>query len=223
MSYSKTIANQFLNIFGLLTTTGILFTNPVQAASINLGDWTQIGDVNVNSTGNQANISTGNNSVAAAGQIERDLGLNPGAFNDPNEPFFGAATEGSAITTNLNVQKGDRISFDWNFLTNDMFDDYAFFVADGVVTQLASVSDASMNSSSSFNSETGTATFNYTFANAGNYQVGIGVVDIGDVNGTSALQISNAQTEPVPDPLTILGTVVAGGFGISFRRKRCKK
>ncbi|MEM6402758.1 MAG: PEP-CTERM sorting domain-containing protein [Cyanobacteria bacterium P01_D01_bin.116] len=136
--------------------------------------------------------------------------------------MFNAAIEGSAITTNLNARQGDRLIFDWNFLTNDTFDDYAFFVANGVITRLADVNNAN-NTSSLFNSETGTRTFNYTFANTGNYQIGIGVTDIGDFNGTSALQISNAQTEPVPEPFTILGTVVAGGFGIMFRRKRFKK
>ncbi|MCJ8283221.1 MAG: PEP-CTERM sorting domain-containing protein, partial [Rivularia sp. ALOHA_DT_140] len=137
--------------------------------------------------------------------------------------FSGAAFEGSAIATSLNVRKGDRLIFDWIFLTNDTFDDYAFFVANGVVTKLAEVSNASVNSSTNFNLETGARTFSYTFANTGNYQVGIGVVDIGDFGSTSALQISNAQTEPVPEPLTILGTAVAGGFGVIYRRKRCKK
>lgn len=150
------------------------------------------------------------------------MGLNPGDLDNPADPFFGAATEGSAITTNLNVRQGDRLIFDWNYLTNDASNDYAFFVANGVVTRLADVSNAS-NNSTNFYSETGARTFNYTFANTGNFQVGIGVVDIGDFSSTSALQISNAQTEPVPEPLTILGTAVAGGFGVMLRRKRSKQ
>ncbi|BAY85281.1 hypothetical protein NIES267_47800 [Calothrix parasitica NIES-267] len=147
------------------------------------------------------------------------MGLSADALDND---LFNAATEGSAITTNLNARKGDRLSFDWNYLTNDTFDDYAFFVANGVVTRLADLTNTN-NASSFFDSETGKRTFNYTFANAGNYQVGIGVVDIGDFNSTSALQISNAQTEPVPEPFTILGTAVAGGFGVMLRRKRSKK
>ncbi len=236
MSNFKSFSTRLVGIFGLFASTSLVFANPAQAVSIDLGSWRRVGDVDV--TGNQANISTasftaqddfpqaagtfnysGNSPVAAGSPLETFVGVTPRAL-DINS--FDVATEGSAITTNLNVRKGDRLSFDWNYLTNDTFDDYAFFVANGVITKLADVSNA-VNSSTNFNSETGARTFNYTFANAGNYQVGIGVVDIGDFNGTSALQINNAQTEPVPEPFTILGTVVAGGFGVMLRRKRSKK
>ncbi|MGB6295514.1 MAG: PEP-CTERM sorting domain-containing protein [Rivularia sp. (in: cyanobacteria)] len=236
MSNFKRFSSRLLGIFSFLTSTSLVFANPAQAISINLGSWSEVGDVEF--SGNQANISTasstaqddfpqpagtfnysGNNPVIAGTPLETAVGLNPG---DLDNDLFNAATEGSAITTNLNVRQGDRLSFDWNYLTNDSFDDYAFFVANGVITRLADVSNA-LNSSTNFNLETGTRTFNYTFANAGNYQVGIGVVDIGDFNSTSALQITNAQTEPVPEPLTILGTAVAGGFGVMLRRKRSKK
>ena len=239
MSNFKRFSSRAVGIFSFFAPTSLVFANPAQAVSIDLGSFTRVGDVDA--IGNQANISTasstfqddfpqaagrfnysGNNPVAAGSPLETAVGLNPGDLDDPNDPFFGAATEGSAITTNLNVRKGDRLIFDWNFLTNDTFDDYAFFVANGVVTRLAEVTNAN-NGSSFFDLETGTRTFNYTFANAGNYQVGIGVVDIGDFNSTSALQINNAQTEPVPEPLTILGTAVAGGFGVMLRRKRSKK
>jgi hypothetical protein len=235
MSNFKRFSSRLLGIFSFFASTSLIFANPAQAVSIDLGSWREVGDVNA--IGNQANLSTasstaqddfpqaagtfnysGNNPVAAGGALETAVGLNPGALDND---LFNAAFEGSAIATNLNVRKGDRLIFDWNYLTNDSFDDYAFFVANGVVTRLADVSNA-LNSSTNFNSETGTTTFNYTFANAGNYQVAIGVVDIGDFNGTSALQITNAQTEPVPEPLTILGTAVAGGFGVMLRRKRSK-
>jgi len=236
MSNFKRFVSRAVGIFGLFASTSLVFANPAQAVSIDLGSWTRVGDAEF--TGNQANLSTasstaqddfpqsagrfnysGNSPLAAGTPLETAVGLNPGGLDND---VFNAAFEGSAITTNLNVRKGDRLSFDWNFLTNDIFDDYAFFVANGVLTRLANVTNAN-NASSLFNSETGTKTFNYTFAKAGNYQVGIGVVDIGDFSSTSALQISNAQIEPVPEPLTILGTVVAGGFGVMLRRKRSKK
>lgn len=236
MSNFKSFSSRLLGIFSFFASSSLVFTNPAQAVSVNLGSWTTVGDVNA--IGNQADFSTassttaddfpqaagtfnysGNNPVAGGGAIETAVGVNPGELDND---FFDVATEGSAIASNLNVRKGDRLIFDWNFLTNDIFSDYAFFVANGVITRLADVSDAS-NSSSFFDSETGTRTFSYTFANDGNFQVGIGVTDIGDFNSTSALQISNAQIEPVPEPLTILGTTVAAGFGVMFRRKRSKK
>lgn len=236
MSNFKRFSTRLVGIFSFFASTSLVLANPAQAISVNLGSFTRVGDVEF--TGNQVNISTasptaqddfpqpagrfnysGNSPVKAGTPLETVIGLNPGNLDND---LFNVAREGSAITTNLNVTKGDRLIFDWNYLTNDTFDDYAFFVANGVVTRLADVSNAN-NASSLFNSETGTTTFNYTFANTGNYQVGIGVVDIGDFNSTSALQITNAQTEPVPEPLTILGTAVAGGFGVMLRRKRSKK
>lgn len=236
MSNFKRFSTRLVGIFSFLTSTSLVFANPAQAISVNFGSWSEVGDVNA--IGNQANISTasstaqddfpqpagtfnysGNNPIVGGTPLETAVGLSAG---DLDNDLFNAATEGSAITTNLNVRKGDRLIFDWNYLTNDTFDDYAFFVANGVVTRLADVTNAN-NASSFFNSETGTTTFDYTFANAGNYQVGIGVVDIGDFNSTSALQITNAQTKPVPEPLSILGTAVAAGFGVMLRRKRSKK
>lgn len=222
----KRFSGSAIGILSFLASSNLVFSSSVQAATLDLSSWTKVGDVGI--TANQANISTaagiysGNDPVLAGGSIESNLSLNPGDLDNPDDPFFGTASEGSAITTNLNVRKGDRLIFDWNFLTNDTFDDYAFFVANGIIAKFASVSDAS-NSSVLFNSETGQNTFTYTFKNAGNYQVGIGVVDVGDFSNTSALQISNVQTKSVPESSTILGIGLVAGFGVMFRRKRSKK
>ncbi|MBD2360565.1 hypothetical protein H6G36_05080 [Anabaena minutissima FACHB-250] len=39
---------------------------------------------------------------------------------------------------------------------------------------------------------------------AGNYTVGIGIVDVEDAGGQSKLVVSNGKLQPVPEPLTIL-------------------
>ncbi|MGB3760905.1 MAG: hypothetical protein WBA07_31800 [Rivularia sp. (in: cyanobacteria)] len=89
----------------------LVFANPAQAVSVDLGSSTRVGDVDV--TGNQANISTasptfqddfsqpagtfnysGNSPVAAGGAIETAVGVTPGAL-DINS--FDVATEGSGI------------------------------------------------------------------------------------------------------------------------------
>jgi hypothetical protein len=80
------------------------------------------------------------------------------------------ATEGSAIRTVLNqVKAGDRFSFNWSFQTFDtLFFDRAFVTINDSV----------------FNLNTGNL-FSYTFTNAGNYSVAIGVVDVTDVLASS--------------------------------------
>jgi hypothetical protein len=62
------------------------------------------------------------------------------------------------------------------------------------------------------------------FSTAGNYDIGIGVVDVGDSIGQSTLSVSNANLIPanvqsVPEPATVLGSLTALGFGIKMMRR----
>jgi hypothetical protein len=68
--------------------------------------------------------------------------------------------------------------------------------------------------------QTGNNTFSYTFNTAGTYNVGIGVVDVNDFVTSSGLSVRNANTQPVPEPLTILGSAIAAGFGVMLKRKQ---
>ena len=204
----------------IVVSLGTLAAKPSQAAVVDFSTW--------NSTGTVSNLGNGQVNLESTGEfadgpLQSFLGLNSSDLDIGGEAF-----EGSAVTNNITAAAGDKFSFTYNFLTDETastigaLNDFAFVSINGVVNQLTDVSDA-INTSSSFNSETGLRTFSTTFANSGNFQVGLGVVNVDDFSGTSAFQVTNASIESVPEPSTILGTLVAGGFGAMFRRKRSKK
>ncbi|MBD2527126.1 PEP-CTERM sorting domain-containing protein [Nostoc sp. FACHB-133] len=68
----------------------------------------------------------------------------------------------------------------------------------------------------------------HTFATSGSYNIGIGVTDVNDTFGSSILSLTNASVtnsnpQPVPEPLTTLASILAGGFGVMLKRKDIKK
>jgi len=239
---NSTLTAGLVSLLSLAT----IAVKPSQAAVIDFGSWNSTGDVTIPGSG-QVNISNSsfgfeddtdfnpsnpdaynytqsNVSTEANGPLQSFLGVDKNALDIDGEAF-----EGSAAKTTITALAGDKLTFKWNFLTNETAtqapfnpsNDFAFVTINGAVNKLADFTNAS-NSSNFFDSETGENTFTYTFAKQDNYQVGIGVVDIGGYGVTSALQVSNAEVQPVPEPLTLLGTGVAAGFGLMFRRKRSK-
>ncbi|MBD2495818.1 PEP-CTERM sorting domain-containing protein [Nostoc sp. FACHB-280] len=80
---------------------------------------------------------------------------------------------------------------------------------------------------------TGSSPLSYTFATSGIYNIGIGnigigIVDVDDTVGSSILSLTNASVtntnpQPVPEPLTILGSILAGGIGVMLKRKHTKQ
>jgi hypothetical protein len=239
--------NKYLNsttIFGLISLGSFATANPVSAAIINGGfennfnNWTTTGNVSLetSSFGSgttegsfQALLTTDNPAsyVGFAGGLEDFLGLSLGDL-DPDPGNFVAATKGSAIQQAFTANTGDILSFDWNFLTDDFFPDYAFVVLNGLST-LADTSAATNLSNTVFSNETGFQTFTYTFASAGSYTLGIGIVDVVDTEGVSALLIDNVKlvsTQPpakTPEPASLLGLLVLGSFGIGSRLRRKKQ
>jgi hypothetical protein len=205
-------------ILSLFSLGSLTIASPSFAASLDVGSWTRSGDVS--QTPGQATLTN------AARDGSDDINANPNNIvnvsgnppTDPNlgisplETFLGVtqgtlgldATEGSAIKTALNVMAGDLFTFDSNFISNDVPGrDRAFVTIGNSLIPLTSNSR-----------------FSYTFTTAGNYNVGIGVVDGGNnVIRSSRLSVSNANLEPVPEPLTILGSLTALGFGAGLRQR----
>lgn len=217
------LIKQTFTAAAIVVSLGTLAAKPSQAAVIDFSTWNSTGSVS-NVGNGQVNLETTNGTIAD-GPLQSVLGLNPTDLD-----IGGEALQGSAVTNNITVAAGDKLNFSYNFLTDETttpapftpLNDFAFVSIDGVVQKLADFNDAT-NGSTSFDSETGLTNFSRTFANAGTFQVGLGVVDVDDFSNPSALQITNAEVEPVPEPTTILGAFVAGGFGAMFRRKRSKK
>ncbi|MBD2520582.1 PEP-CTERM sorting domain-containing protein [Nostoc sp. FACHB-973] len=202
-----------------------------QAASIDFSTWETFGDVTTPSLG-ETNLSNDGlvaddfpatsgtfsfSGIAAGdafGSLQDFLGVSSNALD-----VDGFAWEGSAIKSTYFAQAGEKFNFNWNFLTNESsFNDFAFLVVDGTVTKLADFTSAT-NVSSFFNQETGVTSFSYTFNDSKNYTVALGVVDLDDFSTTSALKVSNANIQEVPEPSTMLGSFLALGFATKIVRR----
>ncbi len=206
---------QQVMIFSLLSLSSFTVASPSFAVSLTLNNWERLGDVvtpgqatatNALADGSDDTVkyNVSGNHPAYINSLETFLGLNSGDLGLD-------ATEGSAIKTALKVLDGDVISFDYSLLTYDASStDRAFVTISNSIIPL-----------------TGNSTFSHTFAKSGTYNVGIGVVDVNDYIGSSKLSVTNANyqpvsSQPVPEPLTTLGSVIAIGFGVMCKRKQIK-
>jgi hypothetical protein len=216
-----------------------VFGSPSQAASVNftnfLGDVTSSGgqtsltnasnNDSPNSDDGSVNYNVSGTTPAFADDLEMFLGVSPGSLG-------GNPQEGSAVRTTLAASAGDVFSFDWVFRTNEAVsgnNDYAFVTIGSQVFNLANITNANITPGGTLGSNPNSylrqisGTFSRTFDTAGTYNVGIGVVDVNDFVTSSGLSFTNANTEPVPEPLTILGSGIAAGFGVMLKRKQAKK
>ena len=153
--------------------------------------------------------SAANGAVSAA-NVATFLDLAPNALN-----IFGngAAIEGSALKLDpLTVNAGDVLTFDWNFLTDEVtpspnFNDFGFVaLSNGFKTELTDTFGSFTSlAGGAFNQHSGYGTYRYVFNDAGTYTLGIGVVDARDGGGDSGLLIDNLQVTPLADPALNLG------------------
>jgi hypothetical protein len=211
--------------FKLSLATGVMLALGVSAsasaAQITIDNtWLTIGDVASTANGYiltnafAGDDLAGDFSVSAtppvsSNDVESFLGLTPGILG-------ATAYEGSAIKQSFTVQEDDTFVFDWNFLTNetsDDFPDFAFVSINGAIINLATTSEG-IFVSSPFALETGEETFSFVFANAGNYTIGIGVLDDSDFVTSSALQVAAV---PVPAAAWLFGSAL-GLVGLIRRR-----
>jgi len=181
----------------------LVITNPAFAASIDLTTWQQTGDVATSS--GQVTFTTGTYANTDVDDLESFLGVTLGSLSNTLAPTsFVGVTQGSAIENTLsNIQAGSTFSFSWNFTQDG--NDSAFVTVGNSVVALS-----------------GNSPFSYTFNSPGNYTIGIGAVDVDDVIGVSTLTVSNASlqsSQSVPEPITLLGSLAALGFGTAMRRR----
>ncbi len=237
-----------LGLIGLVG-LGCLAAQPAQAASFSTTAWLGSGDANLSS--DPISLSTDSRdyqddspaptgSFNFSGSNPTEVGFDPGletflglAIGDL-DPAGTFASEGSAIKQTFDAQAGDSLQFNWQFLTNEgsdqsliPFNDYAFLVVNGQKFTLADITNATTPSSvfatnpaNAFFKE-GNGSYTYNFATAGNYTIGLGVVDVGDFTNTSALQLRNfrytALPTAIPTPALLPGLV---GLGLGLLRKR---
>lgn len=197
----------------------------------NLNGWQSSGDVNV--VNNQALLVTGLIAASDIFTLETFLGLSPGQLV-PNGSLFGA-TGGSALKQSFTANAGDILRFDWNFLTDEVFDpslpknDTAFLtlvnttnLVSNVIT-LADVSSSVLGTGElGFARATGTSLFSQTLV-GGNYILGFVVVDDVDTLVASGLAIDNVQVgrngQIIPEPSSVLAILALGAITVSARRK----
>jgi hypothetical protein len=242
------------SIAGLISSGSVLCPTTAQAAIIN-GDfssgligWSSSGDVSI--VGGQALLTT------ASSTQPDDFPDPTGTFNfsgdqvsdiNPLETFLGVnpldlgatATEGSGLKQQFTALAGERLSFSWQFLTNEdtpdagFSNDAAFITlinlstATPTITLLADTNSifGAPTSGLGFAAETGTFTFRTGPLAAGNYLLGFSVIDDSDTSITSALLIGNVktQTETVPEPVTTVGSLLAIGGGVLARRRKSRQ
>lgn len=247
MRLSSSLSIEKILLMGLGTTLSSVNVLPAQANDIT---WSSLGDVNL------VDSQTFQLSTDGGLDDDIDLGVLSGTFNFSGSPaqdnsfgeleaflelddgaldIGGEAFEGSVIKTLIDVQSGDKLSFDWQFVTNETADelsggrgllnDYAFIVLDDQVTTLADVSNASLDSGF-FDQETGLQPYNFQFSQAGSVSLALGVVDIDDFLVTSGLSVENLMItsspnlQPVPEPNHLFGLITILGFGFLTVKKR---
>lgn len=226
----------------LLSFFSLTFAGSSYAASIDLNNATQLGDVliqssnqawltNANSNGDDdinGNFNVSGDDPISSILLESTLGLDFFSLTSFAQTFEGSA----GLILSLDVIAGDTLSFDWNFLTNqntpDANNDYAFVTIDDTIIRLADTNSDFIPGMSApgtdvFSEQTGIQSFSYIFDTTGTVNVGFGVIDIGDFVTSSALSVENVELTPIPEPLTILGAGTAISFGGFFKRKLSKK
>ncbi|MEH1935564.1 MAG: hypothetical protein V7L14_18065 [Nostoc sp.] len=141
---------------------------------------------------------------------EKFLGLKTGSLNNFGK---GQVTKGSTIQQIFTAKAGDILSFDYNFLTNEVlspinFSDFSFVSisssSDSSINSLLELADVSNATSTTslteFFKETGFQTFSFKLPTTGTYTLGIGVVNVGDTAFDSGLLIDNVKFTSVPEP-----------------------
>jgi len=205
---------------------------------------------------------SGTNPVSTVA-LETFLGLPTGNVNMPGSGSLDMLSnsdvnfskrkviDGSAFKQTITANAGDQVSFEWNFLTNELVPepsntDYAFFSvvptnsssspillanADPSDPSAFSPSGTPLSVSPGQTSETGFHTQSYTIPTTGTYTLGFGVAQVNPVTpfpddntGNSAVLIDNVSLTPVPEPNSASAILVFGvlGAGSLLKRKQRK-
>lgn len=238
----SSLVNRSTLTLGLLIQIGLsslCVASPSYAAIINGGfetgdftEWTKIGNTSIETAefgsgpteGNYEALVTNSSSSISVPDLETFLGLDLGSLNDLGN---GITYNGSAIKQTFTANAGDVLTFDWNFLKKEepdpIFNDFAFVSLNSLST-LASLLKSSLVPFSDFEQQferqTKFQTFSFTIPNTGTYTLGLGVANVTDTTGFSGLLVDNVSLEPIPEPSSVLGTLVMGGLGLGRLLKR---
>ena len=223
----------------LLTVCALAVPSLTQAAITNgdfetgnLSGWTLVGSGKATGSGigvtptqgsYQGYIETTGNFTALAPAVAASLGLSGPSIAGLGA---GAPTNGTGISQDVTVSAGQTLTFDWNFLTDELdetatFNDFGFFSISGTPYLLASRNSSSYDISSppaGFDGQTDWATQSYTFPAAGTYKIGFGVFNVGDTGHNSVLLL-DAVSITVPEPASVVLLTIGLVGALLFHRR----
>ncbi|NEQ74936.1 MAG: hypothetical protein F6K23_18970 [Okeania sp. SIO2C9] len=213
--------------------------------AVTIRDDDGVGNGAYNFSGTDATLAIVNDDVDGQPQalLQAFLGLDNDALqiDTPITAFTGIqldSKEGSAIKQSFSFEHDFNLSFDWKFLTNDGNTTGLFplpadraivtiFDGTGTVIETFAQSEGNFPAPGSLTSpefdKKSQGTFSKALA-AGDYTVGIAVYDLDGTDKTSALLIDNVVVDKLsvktPEPVNILGIMVAAGIGYLTKRRR---
>ena len=199
--------------FSLLSLGCLAFEAPTYAVSIDFNTWNKFGDVT--STPGQATISTGNDPLltgGGSGSLEDVLSILNNSLLTDNTDLANSPTQGSAIRNSSsfsNINAGDIFSFTSNFSGDSR--DRTFVAIRNTANSAPQIFTPAATS------------FSYTFPTAGAYDVSIGALDVSDYTEASPLTVSNGNLQAVPEPMSVISSIVAVSCGATLRKRFGKK
>lgn len=208
--------------------------------------WQQFGDCQIVTGSIGTNPTDGTHQALIA--TATDVIVQPGQGIDPVQLANGLGIDigglalladnamiyGSGIRQTVTLAAGDKLSIDWDFLTNETDldlvppshdnNDFAFIgISPTSPTKIADTFSTMQITpvENPFIAETLYHTFEFTAQSAGDYTIGIGVMHMGNFdNGVnSGLLVDNVRIAAVPEPTSIFA-MGAGIVGLLTRRRR---
>ncbi len=237
---------------------------PAHAASFNNGNfgtgdftgWTSVGNTDVvstqfnpqpaNSTSYEAQITSYDSGGVytvdtSPSNLESQLGLPTSSLQSQGLNVL----SGSGISQMVALSAGQRVLFDYDFLTNEpagtangiKYNDFAFFQASNNIGYtsplqiIASVAGSKFNNTTSapdFAIDTGFQSYSFTAPTAGDYNIKVGVTNVGPgSNGGSSDSFSSGVlatnftvAAPVPEPSFTPGILSLFAVSTAFRYYR---
>jgi len=175
----------------------------------------------------QGYIETTGNFTVSAPAVAASLGVTGPAISGLGA---GVPVNGSGLSQNVIVSAGDTLTFDWNFLTDELsesptFNDFGFFTISGAAYLLASRNSSTydlVSPPAGFDGQTDWSTQTYTFPAAGAFTIGFGVFNVGDAGHNSVLLLDGISIS-VPEPSSlVLGIAGLVGIGLVALRKKIR-